>query len=86
MIKNEKIPGDIHDHVKLCIYLSPGDLRLLWTSFKSFCAQLNPAEPQSATRPITNLCGFLETYLGRCHQGCRGRRISFGMHYNFLAR
>jgi hypothetical protein len=47
MIKNEKIPGDIHDHVKLCIYLSPGDLWLLWTSFKSFCAQLNPAERHS---------------------------------------
>jgi hypothetical protein len=59
----DRFPGDMYDHVKLCTYLSPGDLRLLWTSFKSLCAQLDPSEPQRATRPITNLRGFWKRIL-----------------------
>ena len=37
-IETEKIPGEMNDRVKLCTYLSPGDLLVLWTSFKTVCA------------------------------------------------
>jgi hypothetical protein len=50
----DRFPGDMCDHVKLCTYLSPGDLWLLWTSFKSFCAQLDPLEPMRQLLGLAN--------------------------------
>jgi len=67
----------MYDYVKLCTYLSPGDLWLLWTSFKSFCAQLDPAELQSATRPITNLCGFWKRILDAATKAAAAEEYPF---------
>jgi hypothetical protein len=62
-IDNTKIPGELKDHLRLCTYLSPGDLLVLWTSFKTACRLLDPKASPSFIRATTNLCGFWKTIL-----------------------
>ena len=65
LMDEKRIPCDLQDQVKLCTYLSPGDLWLLWTSFKSVCGNFQPGQPASVTRPIKNLCDFWKSILNR---------------------
>ena len=65
-IDTKKIPGEMNDRVKLHTYLSPGDLLVLWNSFKVACTLFSP---EAAARPLRRLSASLfendeTTYLG----------------------
>ena len=62
-IDTKKIPGEMNDRVKLCTYLSPGDLLVLWNSFKTACTLFSPEASTCTVRNTNNLCGFWKTML-----------------------
>jgi len=62
-IDTKKIPGKMNDRVKLHTYLSPGDLLVLWNSFKVACTLFSPEAAADTVRATNNLCGFWKTML-----------------------
>jgi hypothetical protein len=62
-IDTTKIPGQMNDPFKLCTFLSPGDLLVLWTSFKTACTLFSPDASPTTVRATTSLCGFWKTIL-----------------------
>jgi hypothetical protein len=66
-IDTKKIPGKMNDRVKLHTYLSPGDLLVLWNSFKVACTLFSPEAAADTVRLTNNLCGFWKTMLDKAH-------------------
>jgi hypothetical protein len=62
-IDTKKIPGEMNDRVKLHTYLNPGDLLVLWNSFKIACTLFSPEAAADTVRITNNLCGFWKTML-----------------------
>jgi hypothetical protein len=62
-IDTKKIPGEMNDRVKLRTYLNPGDLLVLWNSFKIACTLFSPDAAADTVRVTNNLCGFWKTML-----------------------
>jgi hypothetical protein len=62
-IDTKKIPGKMNDRVKLHTYLNPGDLLVLWNSFKIACTLFSPEAAADTVRVTNNLCGFWKTML-----------------------
>jgi hypothetical protein len=54
-IDTNKIPGEMNDRVKLHTYLSPGDLLVLWNSFKIACTLFSPEAAADTVRITNNL-------------------------------
>ena len=67
-VETKRIPGEINDRVKLFTYLSPGDLLVLWTSFKTACTLFSP----EASATANNLCGFWRTMLDQATTAVEG--------------
>jgi hypothetical protein len=67
-IDTKKIPGEMNDRVKLHTYLSPGDLLVLWNSFKVACTLFSPEAAADNVRIANNLCGFWKTMLDKAYE------------------
>ena len=67
-IDTKKIPGKMNDRVKLHTYLSPGDLLVLWNSFKIACTLFSPEAAADTVRITNNLCGFWKTMLDKAYE------------------
>jgi hypothetical protein len=63
-----KIPGEMKDRVKLHTYLSPGDLLVLWNSFKIAGTLFSPEAAADTVRITNNLCGFWKTMLDKARE------------------
>jgi hypothetical protein len=66
-IDTKKIPGKMNDRVKLHTYLCPGDLLVLWNSFKIACTLFSPEAAADTVRMTNNLCGFWKTMLDKAN-------------------
>ena len=85
-VDTEKIPGQMNDPFKLCTFLSPGDLLVLWTSFKTACTLFSPEASPTTVRATTILCGFWKTILVQATAAAEAGEYPCAFHHYLLSR